>query len=297
MRIDAEEMLDLHHLLADGFLPDLLEGLDLQVLGKLLQLPYVAAGELQKVSFVLDSRVSTVVLEELLDLLLLALLLAQWSDLEANFPSIGVKGQRHGGTARQNDHLRQLRVVAQRLGEPRAAGENFHLTHLSGYLQDDDGQAAQRPCRLLQGLLDLHVAGGTQLLAQPLFCDLLVAVELHMDDALVKACLFACLEKGEALAGLVIPPDQQGGAIMQVQQPADLGLDVLARDLHFGLGSVEGAVDDAPGHSVSIHVSLIQVLHVHCERNCPADSKRRGQCLASRANAIHHCWRRARIAT
>ena len=68
------------------------------------------------------------------------------------------------------------------------------------------------------------MAGGTQLLAKPFSCGLLVAVELDVDDALVKACLLACLEDGEALAGLMIPPDQQGGAISQVQQPADLGL-------------------------------------------------------------------------
>ena len=249
-------------LLAHGFLPDLLEGLDLQVLGELLrgwkgsakkstrtalnseglELSHISARELQKVSLVLHSRVSTVVLEELLDLvrqhakqrnalgkrpprlLLLALFLTQRCDLETNFPSIGVKAQCHGGTGRQNDQLRQLLVVAQRLGEARAAGEHFHLTHVPRNFQDDDGQAAQRLCRLLQGLLDLRVAGGTQLLAQPFFCGLLVAAKQHVDNALVKACVFACLEKGEALAGLVIAPDQHGGAIMQVQQPADLGL-------------------------------------------------------------------------
>ena len=155
---------------------------------------------------------------------MLALFLTQRCDLETNFPSIGVKAQCHGGTARQNDQLRQLLVVAQRLGEARAAGEHFHLTHLPGYLQDDDGQAAQRLCRLLQGLLHLRVARGTQLLAQPFSCGLLVAVEQHVDDAVVKACLFECFDKGEALAGLVIAPDQHGGAIMQVQQPAELGL-------------------------------------------------------------------------
>ena len=243
---------------------------------------------------------------------MLALFLTQRCDLETNFPSIGVKAQCHGGTARQNDQLRQLLVVAQRFGEARAAGEHFHLTHLPGYLQDDDGQAAQRLCRLLQGLLHLRVARGTQLLAQPFFCDLLVAAEQHVDDALVKACLFECFEKGEALAGLVIAPDQHGGAIMQVQQPADLGLaqpwsmknkahedlrmmpglDVLARDLHVGLGSVEGAVDHPIHDSIAIfffllalYVRLPLIVHSHYERQSTSDPQPREEGLASR----HHC--------
>ena len=78
--------------------------------------------------------------------------------------------------------------------------------------------AAQRLCFLFQGLLGLDVAGGTQLLAKPFSCDLRVAVELHVDDALVKACLFACLEERKALAGLVVAPNEHGGAVIQIQE-------------------------------------------------------------------------------
>ena len=133
-----------------------------------------------------------------------------------------------------------------------------------------------------------------------------------MDDALVKACLFECFDKGEALAGLVIAPDQHGGAIMQVQQPADLGLaqpwsmknkahedlrmmpglDVLARDLDVGLGSVEGAVDHPIHDSIAIfffllalYVRLPLIVHSHYERQSTSDPQPREEGLASR----HHC--------
>ena len=154
-------------------------------------------------------------------LLLLTLFLSQRCDLAPNFAGIRVKAQCHGVAARQNNHLRQFRVVAQRLGEARAAGENFHLTHLPRNFQNDDGHSAQGLCGLLprpQRGRGHPAAGEAFLLRSPCRC------WFDMDDALVTACLLACLEDGEALAGLMIPPDQQGGAISQVQQPADLGL-------------------------------------------------------------------------
>ena len=74
------------------------------------------------------------------------------------------------------------------------------------------------------------------------------------------------------------------------------GLDVLARDLHFGLGSVEGAVDHARFHTIAIacfllalYARLPHIVSIHRQLRNPADSKPRGQCLASRADAIHHC--------
>ena len=94
-----------------------------------------------------------------------------------------------------------------------------------------------------------------------------------VDDALTKACLFQSLEEGKALTGQVVAPDQHGGAVIQIQQAlhADLaqqgetqsdtdaddlcmtpGLDLLARDFHFGLESVEGTVDHAITHTSAI---------------------------------------------
>ena len=74
------------------------------------------------------------------------------------------------------------------------------------------------------------------------------------------------------------------------------GLDVLARDFHFGLGSMEGAVDHPIHDSIAIfgfllalYARLPYIVSIHCELKGPADSNPRGDCLGSRANAIHHC--------
>ena len=81
------------------------------------------------------------------------------------------------------------------------------------------------------------------------------------------------------------------------------GLDVLARDFHFGLGSMEGAVDHPIHDSIAIfgfllalYARLPYIVSIHCELKSPADSNPRSDCLGSRADAIHH-RRRACIAT
>ena len=63
------------------------------------------------------------------------------------------------------------------------------------------------------------------------------------------------------------------------------GLDVLARDFHFGLGSMEGAVDHPIHDSIAIYVRLPLIVHSHCEWQSTTDPQPREDGLDSR----HHC--------